>query len=342
MNSLTSKNTIPDQFWERKEGMTGMFLLAFAIFGGAWAAYTFLPILAKVLFVVMKSVWLSAFSIAGIGIFAMIVTSPRTWKLASYAFRSISRMITGWFVAIDPIGIMKSYAEDLGENLVKMTKHLDSLRGQMTGLKKVIDENAEDKQKALGVARQAHEKGKATTFALQARKAGRLAKSNKRLEDVYRVMEVLYKALFKYREVCGALVEDLGSEIDIQEREQKAMRAAWGVIRSAKAIMYGQATGRELFDQATECLAQDYAGKKGEIDQFLDMSKGFIEGFDLQSGMYEADALAAIEEWSKKGDSLLLGDQSQWLLEDLPDEILPSSVHETSDYVRVLSATKTN
>jgi hypothetical protein len=66
------------------------------------------------------------------------------------------------------------------------------------------------------------------------------------------------------------------------------------------------------------------------------MSKGFIETFDLQNGMYEADALEAIEAWSKKGDSLLFGDKSQFLLEDLSDTVdrAPAS---PVDYAGILS-----
>jgi hypothetical protein len=271
----------------------------------------------------------------------MVISSPKFWKLVSYGFKSVSRWITGLFVAVDPIGIMKNYSEDLKDNLANLAKQVKNLYGQMTGLKEVIEINANERTNAIKVAKQARENNKGTAYALQARRAGRLLESNRRLEDVYMVMTVLYKALTKYHEVCDALIQDIDSEIDVKTRERNAVTAAWGAIRSAKAIMYGQATGRELFDQATEYMAQDYATKKGEIDQFLDMSRGFIETFDLQTGMYEADALEAIEDWSKKGDSLLLGDQSQLLLEDLSDSTLDTdNDRKTIDYIGVLSSRK--
>jgi hypothetical protein len=47
--------------------------------------------------------------------------------------------------------------------------------------------------------------------------------------------------------------------------------------------------------------------KMGEIDSFIESSKGFVEGLDLQNGVYEADALEKLKQWENKADSILLG-----------------------------------
>lgn len=55
--------------------------------------------------------------------------------------------------------------------------------------------------------------------------------------------------------------------------------------------------------------------KMGEIDSFIENSKGFVEGLDIQNGVYEAEAMKKLQEWEQKADSILLGSQKQAMLE---------------------------
>ena len=50
-------------------------------------------------------------------------------------YKSMMRSVTGVFVNIDPIGILKSYVEELEGNLVEMRKQIGKLRGQVRHLK---------------------------------------------------------------------------------------------------------------------------------------------------------------------------------------------------------------
>jgi hypothetical protein len=55
-----------------------------------------------------------------------------------------------------------------------------------------------------------------------------------------------------------------------------------------------------------EKLTDDYGLKMGEIEQFMDVSKGFIDTVDLDNGIYEANALSQLEAWEAKSQNLLL------------------------------------
>ncbi|MBK8082314.1 MAG: hypothetical protein IPK25_19795 [Saprospiraceae bacterium] len=72
--------------------------------------------------------------LAILGVIIYMVLDPKWRTLASYFYKSIMRWITGIFVTIDPIGILKNYISDLESNLNKMGGQLDNLRGQMRKL----------------------------------------------------------------------------------------------------------------------------------------------------------------------------------------------------------------
>ena len=50
-------------------------------------------------------------------------------NLVWYMYKSVMRWITGIFVQIDPIGILKSYIDDLRSNLGKMNSQIAALKG---------------------------------------------------------------------------------------------------------------------------------------------------------------------------------------------------------------------
>ena len=75
--------------------------------------------------------------------------------LVGYGYKSVMRWITGLFVQIDPIGILKGYVEHLQDNLRNMNKQINKLRGQMHQLKEIIVNNTKEIQNNLQLASEA-------------------------------------------------------------------------------------------------------------------------------------------------------------------------------------------
>ena len=73
-------------------------------------------------------------------------------NLIWYIYKSIMRWVTGIFVQIDPIGVLKSYIDDLKDNLSKMNVQIGKLRGQMSQLKSIMDQNKKDIENNLKLA----------------------------------------------------------------------------------------------------------------------------------------------------------------------------------------------
>ena len=300
----------PKPFWERPEGTTGMITAIIAGGAGLWFLWKALPFIITLL---QNTIYAT---VLGVALFAIlwVLLDKRFWTLAGYMYKSAMRAITQVFVEIDPIGVLKNYADDMRKNLEKMNQQISNLRGQMSSLRELIEKNAREGENALKLAGRAREANNKSVVTLKARQAGRLKASNVTLQQLYTRMEVLYRVLKKMYETSTVLVEDMDSEIDVKSRERKAILASYSALRAAMKVMHGDADEKALFDQAMEFLNEDYGRKVGEIEHFVDMSRSFIDSVDLQNGVYEEDAMRMLQEWEQKGDSLLLGDTKQQLI----------------------------
>ncbi len=306
----------PKSFWKRPEGVTGMIFLTALVIGGGFLLSMLIPFLG----LIMSNVLYMTVTLVALGALVYMVLDPKMRNLVWYMYKSVMRWLTGLFVQIDPIGILKSYVENLKDNLRKMNKQIAQLRGQMHKLQEVIHNNRKQIESNLSMASKAREADKQNIMILKSRQAGRLKDSNLRLEDLYRKMEVLYRVLTKMYENSQILMEDIQDQVAVKEQERKAIHASHGAMRSAMSIISGDPDQRAMFDQAMEAIAEDVANKVGEMERFMEMSANFMDSVDLQNGIFEEEGLKMLEKWEKEGVSLILGEEKDHLLLKANDE----------------------
>ncbi len=303
-------NYKPKSFWSRPEGVTGMVFLALLIGGGGFLLYSILPMLV---ILASQTVYLVLMLLVLAAIIYMAL-DPKMRSLVGYMYKSVMRAITGLFVKIDPIGILKSYVEDLKNNLRKMNKQIGQLRGQMHKLKELIHNNKRQIEENLNQASEAKARNKTNQVILKSRKAGRLKESNMRLEALYKKMEVLYRVLVKMYDNSEIMMEDIKDQVEVKEQERKAIMASHSAMRSARDIISGNKDKKAMFDQALEAIADDVSSKVGEMEQFMEMSSNFMESIDLQNGVFEEEGMKMLEKWEKEGVSLILGNEKEELV----------------------------
>ena len=85
-----------------------------------------------------------------------MLLDPSMRNLCWYMYKSAMRWITSLFVKIDPIGILKSYVEDLKDNLGKMNKQITKLRSQMHLLREQIFNNQKQIKQSLNPVSYTH------------------------------------------------------------------------------------------------------------------------------------------------------------------------------------------
>ena len=300
----------PKSFWQRPEGVTGLLFLV-ALVG--ILGYVVVTFGAAILSFIGTTIGLV---VAGLILMALIymILDPKMRNLVFYMYKSVMRAITGMFVQIDPIGILKTYVEELQGNLRKMNKQISQLRAQMHKLKEVIVNNEREISSNLKIAGKAKETNKRNVMILKSRRAGRLKDSNIRLEELYKKMEVLYRVLTKMYENSSILAEDIQDQVMVKEQERKAIHASHGAMKSAMSVIQGDPDQRAMFDMAMESITEDVANKVGEMERFMEVSANFMDSVDLQNGVFEEEGLNMLEQWEKESNSLLLGEEKSTLL----------------------------
>ena len=283
-------------FWQRPEGITGLIFLLALVAGGGLILGSILPALVAL---AQNTLYLAGM-LTALAAVVYVVLDPKTRNLAWYLYKAAMRWLTGIFVKIDPISILKSYIEDLEENLRKMSRQIGSLRGQMRQLKSTMDANTADIKKNMTVAEQAKKKNDEKNMALAARKAGRLQDANAKYEVLYNRMEVLYRILGKMYENSELVLEDTIDQVKVKEQEYNAIHTSHSAIRSAMSIISGNPDQRAIFDQALEALADDVGVKVGEMERFMDTSRSLMDSIDLQNGVFEEEGLRLLEQWEKE------------------------------------------
>lgn len=294
-------------FWSRPEGTTGALFLTAIL---AALGYVLFTSAGAILAFISTTIGIVV-SLLVLGAIIYMAVDPKMRTLVSYMYKSVMRKITGLFVTIDPIGILKNYIDDLKDNLKKMSKQIGGLKGQMRKLKTIVGDNNKEIEQHMLIARKAKEQGNQKHMLLSSRKAARLKESNAKYTALHSRMSILYKVLTKMYANSEILLEDTEDQVKVKEQERKAIRASHSAMRSAMSIIKGDTDKRAMFDQAMEVIADDVANKVGEMEQFMEMSADFMNSVDLQNGVFEEQGLKMLEEYEKKSTLLLLGGQEQ-------------------------------
>lgn len=303
-------------FWRKPEGITG----AIFLIGIIAAAAIVIPSIIGSIFSFISTTTGLAVTLGVLGVLIFFGLDSKARNLLWYMYKSTMRWITGLFIQIDPIGILKSYVDELKGNLKKMRKQIGKLRGQMHKLKEMILNNQKEISTNLQLASKAKKSQQEAVMILKSRKAGRLKESNLKLSDLYKRMEVLYRVLSKMYENSAILAEDIEDQVKVKEQERKAMLAGHSAMKSAMNIIKGDSDKKEMFDQALEAIAEDVSSKVGEMERFMEMSENFMDSIDLQNGIFEEKGMEMLEKWEKESTSLLLGTEKQDILDQAEDD----------------------
>lgn len=297
---MPSQSHKKKSFWSRPEGVAGGIFL-----GGTTIALGYLlsSIDFYTLFQNTTNIAIACVLLASLIYMAI---DPKMRNLIWYMYKSLMRWITGLFVDIDPIGILKNYIADLQDNLKKMRMQVNKLRAEMHKLQERIHNNKKNITANLEFAGKAKKLNDRTQLILSSRKAGRLKESNIKLTELYKKMEVLYRVLSKMEQNSVILLEDVKDQVAVKEQERKAITASHSAMTSAMNIIKGDKDKRAMFDQALEAIADDVSHKVGEMERFMSMSANFMDSIDLQNGVFEEEGLQMLEKWEKESDDILL------------------------------------
>ena len=304
--ATTAPNYSTKGFWQRPEGVTGAIFLAGIVLGGG---YLLVSNIGTIMALTGNILALSLMLIALAAVIYMVL-DPKMRNLVWYMYKSVMRSITGLFVKIDPIGILKSYAEDLEANLGKMSQQIGKLRGQSRKLEALMKQNDAEITKNMKLASAAKAKGDEKNTILAPRKAARMRDTNAKYSALNNKMDVMYRILKRMYENSEVLLEDTRDQVTLKEQERKVILTSHSAMKSAMSVISGDPDKRAMFDAALEHIADDVANKVGEMEHLMEMSSNFMDSVDLQNGVFEEEGMRMLEQWEKKSSLLLMGENA--------------------------------
>jgi len=304
---IQNENFKGKSFWKKPEGITGTLFLAGLVAGGGYLLYSAWPLIIAA----AQNMLALTGMLLVLGAVIYMVLDPKMRNLVWYGYKSIMRWITGIFVTIDPIGILKNYVDDLEDNLRKMSTQIGAIKGQMRKLKTIMTDNDNQINNSMKMASMAKKKGNDQQVILNSRKAARLKESNAKYQSLHKRMSIMNRILTKMYQNSEILLEDTRDQVKVKEQERKAIRASHSAMKSAMSVISGDPDKRAMFDQAMEAINDDVANKVGEMERFMEMSANFMESVDLQNGVFEEEGLKMLEKFEKESTLMLLGDPQE-------------------------------
>ena len=262
-----------------------------------------LPLLNRVL----ENTLYTAVLGGSLALLGFLVVNKDVHRLVWYGWKSAMRWVTGRFVELDPIGIMQSYIAQLRSNLDDIATALGSLKGQARDLEAKITEKEKLAHESMGRASYAKKQGNMeTAVRLQMRKGKRAEELGLTYQGLLNRIRTHIQIMGKVQEAANFMVLDIEDTVESETEKRKMIRASYKAMSASRAIL-AAGQQREMYDMAMEAVTQDYYSKLGEIEQFMDDSKSFIQGMDLENGAYDAEALSKLEEWEQRSTALLEG-----------------------------------
>src|ERR1700694_494931 len=295
-------------FWQRAAGTVGKVVLGL---GRLALACDFVQLLPFLIAPATDTLHLAVL-IGAILVFLFIVTDKRVRTLAKLMFQSVMRYLTGLFIELDPIGILKNYIGEIKKNLAIRDDQLGNLNGSIQTHKNQIDTNQKDAEHRIRLANQPDKKmaaGGLTSLDQQQyvsakvtnqRHAASLININKSLTDLRDKLKILYDQLIRWRATAEFQVTDKENRVSEEEMRRKALKKAYSVFQAAKKIFRGDPVANQIYDQTLEYLADDAGQMLGEMEDFNRLANKLMTNMDLETGAINDEAVKQLSEFQQK------------------------------------------
>lgn len=293
-------------FWAldnfRPESLVGK---AVAIGLGITGAYYLLPVINSIIWNVISI----SIGLGIIGAALAVIVDGRIPRLLNYLFKASIRGTVGFFIAINPIAIMKSYYEDVLIQIKKFSEAIGKLRGAIDKTNDAIERYKSEMTAADNYVRGAIKNGNQgdPTVRTQAGISKRRSDTIDQVTKMRDKMVILLQLLERFYNKSIAYRDDLKDQIDFEASRRETLQIASGAFQNARRILAGDTIGADMYDQALTIANDQAAAMLGEMKQFVFESQDIMKTFEMKQDADVEAVLARLDAAEKLGnDSLLL------------------------------------
>jgi hypothetical protein len=283
-------------FWEKPEGNTGLiFIGTAAVIGG-------IAILKNIdlLITLAQNTIYFGFLLGVIGAVVGLLMNSRFRFLCSSMFESAMRAITGIFIAVDPIGILKNYLVQMVKKMKIIGGYITKLAGQVGKVDRDINARKEKVEDYLRLAKAAKARNDMATAGLQGTFAAREVEFIKRRQVSLEKMQQTLEILKQMEQRLNILYQDTDNQVTMLVDEYQAVKDSYSAMKGASELINGD-EAKALFDQTCQYMTDQVGMKLGEMDRFMEQAKGSLSTMDLKSDVLNDQGLELLANWEKNG-----------------------------------------
>ncbi len=266
-------------FWAKPEGTTGMLVAASAGLAVLYGAYKVMPYVANL----MENTLYAALWGAGVLAITYVIVDGRLRNRLSLLYQLSMEKVTYSIIKYDPFGVMREMQRRAAKKLAEAQEYMDKVAANASTIKTELDGMIAEKQDVAGTVQWMQRNGKdQATINDEAEKITTLTASITRMSKSYDVTYGFYTHLKRVKEEFERYEKKVAWEINLREREYKAINAVASATQIMRAFISGNDEDIQTRNRAMQFVNIDYAEKLGRIESAMEDSTKFIEKADMQ------------------------------------------------------------
>jgi hypothetical protein len=290
-------------FWQRPEGKVGAGIMAGLGVAIAWAFVHFLP---KLIEIAQNTIYLAFL----VGVLALVYFTVFVWDrprtLLFYSLQMISRWVTGNFVELDPVAILKSFVRQMEKRREVIQDRLARIVGVRRMVEAKIAKSEKERQDALRLAKAAQATHDDDGLNAHAEIAARRAHDIEEYRSMQEQMLSIEKLLQRVMRRADYHIQTARDEAN-QLADKHTITGAVASATAAAQGIFGDSDLAEVRDMAAERIRDDYEKRLGELQTLIDLTD-FDHAVDLNQMAFRQEGLAQLMDAEKKVTAAELAD----------------------------------
>jgi hypothetical protein len=221
---------------------------------------------------------------------------PRT--LLFYGLQMISRWVTGNFVELDPVAILKSFVRQMEKRREVIRDRLGRIVGVRRMVEAKVARSEKERQEALRLAKAAQGHGDEDGLNAHAEIAARRARDIEEYRSMQQQMLSIEKLLQRVLRRADYHIQTAQDEAN-QLADKHTITGAVASATAAAQGIFGDSDLAEVRDMAAERIRDDYEKRLGELQTLIDLTD-FDHAVDLNQMAFRQEGLSQLAEAEKK------------------------------------------
>lgn len=294
-------------FWQQPQGKVGMAVLGL---GGVAIVLAFMNYLLPYAATFVDG-WLHILMTGGVCVF-LVWFYLNFHRRFSMMFRILITKLTNLFFHVMPLDVLKDNIHEMKKRQAELDQQRAVFKGQVRNLSDTMARNNADIDKfsrqAVWAKNQLNNLQPNTEDYLThqaeatsaAQRAQRKRDSNESYGAMLKQMTAIDSLMGRMQIAVNFFVEDRTNLVEETEQKYKMLKSGRKAIATASGILHGNVDDETIFQDALATINEQDSQFLGDIDNYQDMAKKWLEQADMSTGAMNDRAMEQLTAYEQK------------------------------------------